>query len=816
MEAIIKRLKRLKNDRHGVSNVLVVMLSLILITVIVANVVLWNYQMNQLDIERMRESINITNASRLTHSKWFTAQNEFSIIRGSKVSGTYTDTRAIDSFYESFKKEPQITHNYSYPSSFTLLGGTSHVSGSLSDLQSNNGAYMTFGSYAVNDEDFVDQQSDIDGSADIGAHSNFTAMQAGPDGVYDNLTEANTVGTSIPVYVGAGTGAGGIGNVVPTLPAGWQLNDIFLLFVESNSPVNAPSGWSAVSGFPISGGSTAPTSLSVFWKRATNSESNPTVTGGSNHKWAIILAFRGCIQSGEPWDAIATGINQIDNTVTTLSANGVTTTVPNTLIVVVGAHSRDNAGAHASGWSNPNLANPPITEAVDSGTTAGSGGGIFVAYGGKATAGATGPTNLTYASATVQTKLLATIALKPQPQFNYQLDLEVQWTNASYNRTYKELCIKTGALDSESLKVDVWNGSNWITVIEALTANSWNNVSVSNHLTSNIFTIRFKDAEISNDGTQSSWQIDCVLLHTWDDSYVQVELMGTSNTQSWSELVWTVDCSSVISSVNVTFQLYDYEADEYSTSGDGYITAIIGTIDITVNQTITANPTRFRDADGSWKIRIAGKGATPFNLKIDLIELKATSSNIYRLEISNLFTIDLSTYPLDHVYGIEIMVRYNVSEAAERWFIRAYDWASEIFSDAGFNFTEGDQPTPNEWNDYTISINKNWTRYLWGDGAIQIMFCDEGTGENQTFVCIDFVGVRVILNGIHVEIKNSGATTAHIVSLWVINATHHIRYDVNFFINSGESATYIRVDIPPPAGNFTVKIVTERGNIDTF
>ena len=42
-------MKRLKRDKHGVSNVIVIMLSLVLIVVIVANVVLWSFQMNQLD-----------------------------------------------------------------------------------------------------------------------------------------------------------------------------------------------------------------------------------------------------------------------------------------------------------------------------------------------------------------------------------------------------------------------------------------------------------------------------------------------------------------------------------------------------------------------------------------------------------------------------------------------------------------------------------------------------------------------------------------------------------------------------------------------
>ena len=60
LEAIIRRLKR---DKRGVSNVIVVMLSLILIVIIVANVVLWSYQMNQFDWEKMQENIEILNVT---------------------------------------------------------------------------------------------------------------------------------------------------------------------------------------------------------------------------------------------------------------------------------------------------------------------------------------------------------------------------------------------------------------------------------------------------------------------------------------------------------------------------------------------------------------------------------------------------------------------------------------------------------------------------------------------------------------------------------------------------------------------------------
>ena len=103
---------------------------------------------------------------------------------------------------------------------------------------------------------------------------------------------------------------------------------------------------------------------------------------------------------------------------------------------------------------------------------------------------------------------------------NYRLDLEAQWTNVNYTKNNEYLCIKTGTLDAETLKVDVWDGAEWVNVISSLTANAWNNVSVSTWLTSSTFTIRFVDGTQTGDETQSSWDVDSVLLHT----YISVEV----------------------------------------------------------------------------------------------------------------------------------------------------------------------------------------------------------------------------------------------------------------------------------------------------
>jgi hypothetical protein len=98
---------------------------------------------------------------------------------------------------------------------------------------------------------------------------------------------------------------------------------------------------------------------------------------------------------------------------------------------------------------------------------------------------------------------------------SYELDLEVQWTNADYARTNEELCIYAGTTGAENIRVDVWNGSAWINILTDLTANSWNNVSVSSYLGSAVFTIRFKGGTEISDTNQDSWNIDATLLHVW-------------------------------------------------------------------------------------------------------------------------------------------------------------------------------------------------------------------------------------------------------------------------------------------------------------
>jgi hypothetical protein len=249
---------------------------------------------------------------------------------------------------------------------------------------------------------------------------------------------------------------------------------------------------------------------------------------------------------------------------------------------------------------------------------------------------------------------------------NYDLDLEVQWTSVNFVQPNEYLCIKTGVFSSESLRIDVWTGDGWTTLINSLTANSWNNVSVSSYLTSSTFTIRFKDGTSTGDTLQDNWEIDVTMLHVWYNEYTsEVEFSGLSNTENWSQLNWAINIAWTVGSVNVTIQLHNYTLGAYSTEGNGYLAY---TSDNTPNtdenksQTISVNSTYFRNATGYWKMKITGVKATDaqFDFKADWIKFEVEKNG------ATLFTFKNKGSVTSHLVAIWVVDstvhrRYTIS-----------------------------------------------------------------------------------------------------------------------------------------------------------
>jgi hypothetical protein len=557
----------------------------------------------------MQETVNITSVARITQSSWFTTQEEFSINLGTRLNGTYTDTKVIDNSPETFREEiPTIQYN---PSSYSLLNSTTFVSGSLTDLQTNNGAYMQFRSYPS---------------------------------VFSDTTE--TFGNTV-----AGTSSRNTENTI--------VGSIFTPTKDGEAQ-----------------------SITAYIRMTSSSK---------NMKCAIYLHSN---------------------------------------LSLVAQTEEKAVPVNPATWVTFNfLAPKPILKA-----------------------------NTEY--------------------------LLVAWSSSGSGFSY--LYYSSGATNQ-------------------------------GHYLGSTFEANFPNPLPNPTHEARAYSIYCTFKQATEET-AEVEFAGTSNIESWTNLTWTMDGSFTTDGVATTFQLYNYQTGEYPTSGDGYMTDIIGVTDVTKNQTITTNPTNFRDANGNWKIKIKGVKAasTQFELNVDWIEFKTTMSDIYKLSIRNNFTIDLSTYPLNYIHGIKIVVRYNVTENTEKWFLKAYNWSSSNFSDSCFNNTEGSQPTQNEWNEYAINITDNWTSYIRDDGTLLVEFTDEGLSTPQTIMEVDFFAVSAIINGARLDLKNTSPLTAHIIAIWVTNSTLHQRHTANLFINAGEEKTYTRTDITLPEEKCIVKIVTERGNIAVF
>lgn len=188
---------------------------------------------------------------------------------------------------------------------------------------------------------------------------------------------------------------------------------------------------------------------------------------------------------------------------------------------------------------------------------------------------------------------------------------------------------------------------------------------------------------------------------------------------------------------------------------------------------------------------------------------------VYELDLNGTFSIEVSTYPLDYIKSVEIQLRYRANETLENWYLKAYNWASMVYNDFGFNNTLGHAPAT-EWSVYAVNLTDKWRNYVDDNGFMYVKLQDNEADVSQTRVDIDFLAVRAVVDGTKFTFQNEGSLTLRLVSLWINNSTDHKRYDISIFINSGDTRSYIRGDITLPKDTYTVKIVTERGNIAVY
>ncbi|TVR53205.1 MAG: PASTA domain-containing protein, partial [Puniceicoccaceae bacterium] len=196
-------------------------------------------------------------------------------------------------------------------------------------------------------------------------------------------------------YAGAGAPAASTGPVTLPLPEGLLPGDTLITFLQTSGPHiyledTAGGRWLALARrlWPEPAGSgDNKVHLTAYYSRYDGIQGAPTTNDSGDHQLGVILAFRGVVNNGVPWDAVDS--NTRDDLSTSGFIPGATTSVPNTLVVGAMATALPDANGsnNFSGWSPRIAGMTNLTERVDVSTSAGNGGALGIATADFAPAG---------------------------------------------------------------------------------------------------------------------------------------------------------------------------------------------------------------------------------------------------------------------------------------------------------------------------------------------------------------------------------------------------------------------------------------------
>jgi hypothetical protein len=246
----------------------------------------------------------------------------------------------------------------------------------------------------------------------------------------------------------------------------------------------------------------------------------------------------------------------------------------------------------------------------------------------------------------------------------------------------------------------------------------------------------------------------------------EFEFTGTSNTGDWTELFWLVESSFTATDVTVTYQLYDYFSGQYPASGDGYMTSTIGATDVSIDQTISINPTYFRDGSGNWKIKVKGvkSGYEQFDLKVDFIDPTVTWATV---SVTSVHTCPLDTHTF--------VIAYH-DETNDDFSFQIYDSnGTQVLAETDVDTTSGGS------RDYT-SVGVS----AFSSTTFVIGWADYGSAPNQgKFAVYNKAGT--LLSGPTTVDADIGYTSSYSVQVSCFNSTYFV---IGWYDCTDQDATF--------------------------
>ena len=665
----------------------------------------------------------------------------YNISTGTHVSGTVPPSvQTVDTSYFIVRSSGTATSTTAYnPSNCGLLGSTTLVSGTVADLSLNNSVYMTFRSYA----------SATSGQT-LYAHQDTTAI-GGTNYYLQKLASADAVGTSSSASM-ASTGRQLFGkSVYPLTGVSSIPASTWTLYYRAWRSSDPSIAYDAVGSGNNVGGST-----SVSWSHTTGSGSNRMMIVGVSIRTTTVsvsgitygaqsLTFiRADTHSGgfvrsELWYLIAPASGTATVTVTLSGTSRATggsctyTGVAQTSPIDANAGGSGKSGSPsqsitvntANSWLLGHIA---VTGSGKTITSEGSGqtmrwdqvtsGGAAAdhnrGHGSDKGPVSTGSQSMSWGLSGSEDYAISVVAFKrASPAVGHaDVDILIRQSNGSIRTTIASNVANSGDLASTASTLSG--------------AYSWATYTVTNQ-TDYLEIDYYVEVTTALDGMLAYLRIDDNTLATTNQTRTtnvylpseftsEAEFVGSSNNQPWYQLVWSVDSAWNTSSVSVTIQVYNYTSGGYPTSGNGYssyTSSATANTDETKTQTITTNPSHFRNTTGYWKITVKGvkTTTTQFDFKADWVEFKPTYYSEYTVSTEFIFSGMTENTPTQ--LNFTVVTQYNTTGVNVT--IQVWNYSSPGYVTSGEGYANYTYSGANETT--TLSINTNPQFYTSGGNA---------------------------------------------------------------------------------------------------
>lgn len=699
------------------------------------------------------------------------------ILTGSFVSGTLSSLQVVDSDRYVVRGSGSGTENVAYnPSSFNLLGTTSLVSGSTSNLASNDGSYMTFNSYPSSFSTTSPTRATIVYQNGAGGQSNvpkertwngtvWTAESSLPTSAStlrwirtaystvesrwrEKISVTLSGDANLDAYVWNGTAwslTSNIASVGSTAAAYRSFDMIYEKNAGRGLLVYSTGGGSTDLGYRIWNGTswlgpytfdfTATASGTIiYW---VGMAAKPT--SGSNEIALIALDgtntdVYGAIWNGTAWasqqqlETAASIATEEDIAVAYEQLSGYATFVWGSGNDV---RSRQWSG---TGWdASPTTFDPSVNGVPNWITLAEDPASdrlmlsVVDALLDLNTADWSGTawTVHTEHDAGLNTDAARSASVVWEPSGSKAL---LVWATDTTNLSYKTWTASGGWTSTSTFNYDGVQGVWVLTRRDPRGVGSAKILVAASDTNLDLFTVRWNGTTLisgvtaANDLTSNTYETFDLRFQILGDPAeftADVEFQGSSNTNVWTSILWSVDSAWDTGSVTVTLNLYNYTAGAYPSSGNGYssyASSSTANTDETRNQTISSNPTHFRDGSGTWKVKVKGVKSTSsqFQMKVDWIEYRVTQYNEFKAETEFVFS-GITSQTASRL-NFTVVIQWSVASVPVTIQLWNYTSSSYVTSGPGYlTYTSSGTASTDETQ--TLTITSGFSTYVSGGEA---------------------------------------------------------------------------------------------------